>query len=59
MTTFYDKKLIIAPLLTEPLCAECLVTSKIQKSKNIDIFFEKVGILKKIGSNCRKLLMSS
>ena len=54
MPTFYVKRLIIEPLLTEPLCAEHLMTSKIQKSENIDNFYEKVSILKKIDSKCRK-----
>ena len=55
MATFYGKNLIIGPLLTESLRAERLKTSKIQKSKNINNFFEKGLILKKIGSKNRKL----
>ena len=54
MQTFYVKRLKIKPLLTKPLRAERLMTSKIQKSKNIDNFYEKVSILKKIDSKCRK-----
>ena len=54
MATFYAKILIIEALLRKPLRAECLMTSKIQKSKNIDNFYEKASILKEIGSKCRK-----
>ena len=51
---FLWKRLIIEQLLRKPLRAECLVTSKMQKSKNINNFYEKASILKEIGSKCRK-----